>query len=81
MMRSESSSVNRGQIAAHSYLDPVDLVECAPEPTISDEALFWVLELGLEFVTISIGHRCHLQTLRPLLHGEGIVSGSCVGVW
>ena len=50
MMSTDSMPVNCGMIAANSYLDPVDLVEFAPEATISDEVLFWVVELGLELL-------------------------------
>ena len=48
MMNTESMSVNIGTIAAHSSLDPGDMVEFAPEATISNELLFWVVEMGLE---------------------------------
>ena len=70
-MSTESMSVNLGKIAAHSYLDPVDLVVFSPEATISDEVLFCVLEIGHELVMSYLGLRYHLESVRPLLPAVG----------
>ena len=49
-MSTESISVNIVKIVAHSYLDPVHLVEFAPDGTINDEDRFRMVEWGLELV-------------------------------